>query len=83
MGTLFGFVVGYVVGARAGSDGFDDVVNAFNDIRRSREFQSFVAVATHHGRGALTRVLQRLAEPPEARLSTIERARRRAEGLAD
>jgi hypothetical protein len=30
MGTLFGFAVGYIVGARAGSQGFDEVVEALS-----------------------------------------------------
>lgn len=77
MGTLFGFLVGYVVGARAGSDGFDDVVRAYHDIRRSTEFRNLLDVVRHHSRGTLARLLERLAAPEE-QLSTIERAKLRA-----
>ena len=44
MGTLFGFVVGYVVGARAGSAGFDELVDSWRAIRESEEFTAFIAL---------------------------------------
>lgn len=79
MGTLFGFVVGFIVGARIGSDGFDEVVQAYHDLRNSREFGNFVGVARHHSVQTMQMVMDRLA-PQEERLSTIERAKRRAGG---
>lgn len=77
MGTLFGFFVGYIVGARAGSEAFDEVVQSYRDIRDSPEFASFVQVARHHLVGTVTQVVERL-QPREEQLSTIERAMRRA-----
>lgn len=77
MGTLFGFVVGFVVGARIGSDGFDDVVQAYHDVRNSTEFNNFLGVARHHAVQSMQLVMDRLAPQGEP-LSTIEKAKRRA-----
>ena len=38
MGILIAFAAGYVFGARAGSQDFDDVVQALQAIRESEEF---------------------------------------------
>ncbi len=40
MGVLLAFAVGYVVGARAGAQDFDDVVRAVQELRDSEEFRS-------------------------------------------
>lgn len=61
MGTLFGFVVGYVLGARAGSQRFDEVVRAVGDVRRSDEFTSLLRIVRHHVVGTLRLVSDRLA----------------------
>lgn len=61
MRTLFGFVVGYVVGARVGSRGFDEVVRSFDEIRRSPEFRGFVGALRHHAVGALANISRRLS----------------------
>jgi hypothetical protein len=52
MGTLFGFVVGYIVGARAGSQGFEEVVDALRTVRDSEEFQALGEVVRAHVKGA-------------------------------
>jgi hypothetical protein len=39
MGVLLAWVVGYVVGARAGSKDFDEVVQAVRELRESEEMQ--------------------------------------------
>ena len=68
MGTLFGFAVGYVIGARAGSEGFDDLLRALADIRNSEEYKGFMTSLRSHLRHTLREVnsrLSTLAEEPE------------------
>lgn len=50
MGTLFGFIVGYVVGAKAGNERFEEVMDAFRSLRESDEVRSFVQVVRGHAR---------------------------------
>jgi hypothetical protein len=48
MGLLLVFAAGYVMGARAGSESLDDVVDAVQAIRESDEFHDLVkALRTH------------------------------------
>jgi hypothetical protein len=48
MGILLAFAVGYAVGARAGSQDFDDIVRSFKSVRESEEFADLVgAIRTH------------------------------------
>ena len=63
MGTLFGFAVGYILGARAGQDGFDEVVRSVRAIRESEEFRGFVSAMKDHGRHVLREVTGRVAGP--------------------
>lgn len=56
MGTLFGFAVGYIVGARAGNEGFDDVVEALRTIRESEEFRALLEITRSHLRGTVANV---------------------------
>jgi len=67
MGTLFGFVVGYILGARAGAEGFEEVVQSLRDIRGSEEFRGFVDAMKSHTRHVAAQVTGRLAgeTPPE------------------
>jgi hypothetical protein len=48
MEILVAFAVGYFVGARAGSEGFDDVVNSLQAVRDSDEFKGLVAALRSH-----------------------------------
>lgn len=48
MKLLVGFAVGYFVGARAGSQGFERVERAVRDVRESEEFQGFLAELQVH-----------------------------------
>jgi hypothetical protein len=48
MEILVAFAVGYFIGARAGSEGFDDVVNSFDAVRESDEFKGLVAAVRSH-----------------------------------
>jgi hypothetical protein len=50
MGTLFGFAVGYILGARAGQEGFEELTRSIRAIRESEEFRSFVSAMKDHGR---------------------------------
>jgi hypothetical protein len=79
MGTLFGFAVGYVIGARAGSEGFDDLLRALTDIRNSDEYKGFMDSLRSHLRHTLREVNARLAtvaEEPEVD-DPVARARAR------
>ncbi len=62
MSALFGFVVGYVVGARAGSEGFERLEQAFRDIRDSDEFRNFVSLLRSHLQGTVETVNDRLKQ---------------------
>jgi hypothetical protein len=61
MGTLFGFAVGYILGARAGQDGYEELVRSVRAIRASDEFQDFVVAMKEHGRHLLRQATGRLA----------------------
>jgi hypothetical protein len=65
MGTLFGFVVGYILGARAGNEGFTEVVDSIQAIRESEEFRGFVEAMQSHVRHLLHQVSGRLAGDDE------------------
>jgi hypothetical protein len=45
MGALIGFVFGYVVGAKAGPDGLEELRKAWEVVSKSEEFQGLVATA--------------------------------------
>lgn len=81
MSTIFGFVVGYVVGARAGSEGWDRLEQAMRDIRDSDEFQNFLTLLRDHVRGTLRSLNERLEAGDTPLLDDVDRltaeARRR------
>jgi hypothetical protein len=56
MGVLLAFALGWGVGARAGSAGFDEVVEALQTVRRSEELEALLAVARAHLAAALSEV---------------------------
>lgn len=62
MSAVFGFVVGYVVGARAGSEGFARLEQAWHDVRDSAEFRDFLRLVRHHVLGTLHTVNERMQE---------------------
>lgn len=53
MGVLIGFLFGYVVGAKAGPEGYERVREAWQSITESDEFQGLVATATAFVQNAL------------------------------
>ena len=78
MGTLGGFVVGYVLGAKTGPQAFDKLGQAWEAVSSSKEFKALVAAAFEEGhdlaeklkevadeRGELRAALQVISESPE------------------
>ena len=68
MGILLAFAAGYILGAKAGSDDFDDVIDAVNAIRQSEEFNDLVRSLRSHAAHTL-RELASLVERPGATTS--------------
>ena len=83
MGTLFGFVVGYVLGARAGNPGYERLHEAWTELRQSEEMRAFFDAARSHLQGTLRIASERLGEPDELLAQgedLLARARARIEG---
>lgn len=78
MTTLFGFVVGYIVGARAGNEGWARVERALRDIKESDEFRNLLAVLRDHIRGTVQIVNDRLAAEDFNVVSDLEALAARA-----
>lgn len=53
MGLLLVFAAGYVMGARAGGESLDEVVDAVHAIRQSDEFHDFVKALRSHAAQSL------------------------------
>jgi hypothetical protein len=53
MGLLLVFAAGYVMGARAGGESLDDVIDAVHAIRESDEFHDLVAALRTHAADSL------------------------------
>ncbi|MEY2401560.1 MAG: hypothetical protein QOJ08_1671 [Ilumatobacteraceae bacterium] len=73
MGLVLFFAAGYVVGARAGSESFDEVIDAVHAIRQSEEFHDFLkALRTHaaHSLRELATTLEKDREPSLDSLSS-------------
>ncbi|MEY2580731.1 MAG: hypothetical protein QOE09_580 [Ilumatobacteraceae bacterium] len=71
MGLLLIFAAGYVMGARAGTDSLDDVVDAVHAIRQSEEFDDLVKAMRKHAAHSL-RGLATMLE--SGREQAVERA---------
>jgi hypothetical protein len=56
MGIIFAFAAGYVIGARAGREELDDVVQALQAIRDSDEFRDLVRSLRVHAAHTLREV---------------------------
>ena len=61
MGLLLVFAAGYVMGARAGGESLDEVVEAVHAIRESDEFHDLVSALRTHAADSL-RVLATMME---------------------
>ena len=53
MGFLLVFAAGYVMGARAGGESLDEVVDALHAIRESEEFHDLVSALRSHAAHSL------------------------------
>lgn len=62
MGILLAFAVGYAVGARAGEEGYRDVVESLKALRDSEELAAFVAAMRSHASHALQDLAVRLGD---------------------
>jgi hypothetical protein len=60
MGVLLAFAVGYAIGARAGSQDFDDVVDAVKAIGRSQEFHDLLTSLRSHAAHTLRELATQL-----------------------
>lgn len=69
MGVLLAFAVGYVVGARAGKQGLDELKAALNELVASEEFDSLVVAARSHASHALREAAARLSSDPDQPLT--------------
>jgi hypothetical protein len=68
MGLVLVFAAGYVMGARAGGETLDDVVDAVHAIRQSEEFHDFAkALRNHaaHSLRGLAAMLEKGSEPSD------------------
>ncbi len=60
MGILLAFAVGWVVGARGGRQGFDEVVEAVHAVRESEEFKALLEAAKSHAGHVLNEIAAQL-----------------------
>ena len=69
MGVLIGFLFGYVVGAKAGPEGYERMREAWQTITESDEFRGLVATATAFVQNALAQGGAAVSEQLEAAAS--------------
>jgi len=62
MGALIGFVFGYVVGAKAGPEGLEELRRAWQTIVQSEELKGLAATVTTFVQGALAQSGEAVAE---------------------
>ena len=60
MGILLAFAVGYVVGAQAGTEGYEEIVVSLKSVRDSEEFKGLLSAVRSHAGFALSEIAQRL-----------------------
>jgi hypothetical protein len=65
MKVVLALAAGYVLGARAGAEHFDDVIRSFRAVRDSEEFHDLVGSVRSHA-GATLRELASMVERPRA-----------------
>lgn len=66
MGVLFGFVVGWAVGARGGVQGYQQVVVAAREVLRSEEAATLQAALRMHAEHTLRQLADWLQETRES-----------------
>jgi|SRR5271156_140256 len=62
MGALLGFMLGYVLGAKAGPESYDELRKAWETIVNSEEFKSLLGVGTTFVQGMLQQGQQSLGD---------------------
>jgi hypothetical protein len=60
VGLVLAFIVGYFIGARDGSQGLDEVIEAAKTVAASQEFEDLVLVVRAHAGHVLQEVGRRL-----------------------
>ena len=70
MGIVLAFVVGYVVGANAGTEGYQEVVDSLRAVRGSEEFKSLVSAIRSHTGATLRQLGDLIAEDSDESLDT-------------
>jgi hypothetical protein len=60
VGLILAFIVGYFIGARDGSQGLDEVIDAAKVVAASQEFEDLVLVVRAHAGHVLQEVGRRL-----------------------
>ena len=79
MGVLFAFLVGWIVGAQGGREGYDEVLKAAKEVLASDEFTTFKAAVRTHGTYAIRQLADWLESMPERGSNVddlLERVRR-------
>jgi hypothetical protein len=71
MGMLVGFVVGYLVGSRAGREGLEELTKAWATIRESDEFKALTAATAAFARRALDQGGAQAREAVSRRLKAV------------
>jgi len=72
VGILMAFAVGYAVGARAGSEGYDELIASFKAVRDSEEFKGLIAALRSHTGHVLREVGARLATDADQPITVDE-----------
>jgi hypothetical protein len=60
VGLIFAFVAGYIVGGRAGTEGFDEVVSAVKAVSESQEVADLLTALRSHASHVLQDLGRRL-----------------------
>jgi hypothetical protein len=79
MQILLSFFIGYFVGAKAGADQFDEVVESARAVAESEEFHSLLLTLRTHAAATLHSLGDLLERPPETdsdSVSVVARVRR-------
>ena len=79
MDSLFVFLAGYALGAKAGTKGYEELVRSANAVRQSEEFKGMLRALRSHVSYTLREAADLLGQPePLALGDVLERARRLA-----
>ena len=62
MGLILAFAVGYVVGARAGSAGLEEISESLSAVRESPEIKGVISAMRSHGSSTLRDLAERVDE---------------------